>query len=369
MNSDRKIFWTFQFLFWTTYFAYNIFLVHYNSLFQSEYNPLLLIIYLTLLCFFGIPLTLLARKFYEKVNYTETSLLRIFLSACLVAVVLANLWIGEIYLLDKTFNRVMEYEGVISIDFKPLNDIRIYFWDLFFTSLLLLTWIAFYLFLTFWKEWLRQKLDIENTALQLENAQLKMLRSQISPHFLFNSLSSLRALIREDSKTAERMLTKISDFLRYSLIKQNNTEVPFSEELNATKNYFSIEKVRFGDKLQVKYSIDDLAEDFPVPAFILHPLIENGVKYGMATSPMPLQITINAHVHGNTLIVEIINSGKWKADKKDIAGTGTGLLNIKNRLKSLYPGRHKLRIERLDGSVKITITIECDIKVKGRDHV
>jgi LytS/YehU family sensor histidine kinase len=133
--------------------------------------------------------------------------------------------------------------------------------------------------------------------------------------------------------------------------------VPLKEELLATKNYFSIEEVRFGKKLKVIYDIDPHAEEIPVPGFILHPLIENSVKYGLETGSLPLQIVISARNRNNTLVIEVKNSGKWFS-RDNTYGTGTGLKNVKDRLQTLYPDRHNVIYDTTDGFVRVILEIK-----------
>jgi two-component system, LytTR family, sensor kinase len=360
---NKKILWSFQFSYWSVYFLYTIFVVHYTTLVKENTNPVILISYLILLCYFGIPLSILAKKIVGTDRFNSMSLIKILIAVTLISVILGNIWVLEIILLDKLYDQILQVFSITRYRIIPLKW-RAYMWESFSATLLLFAWIAIYLFLKYWNQWQKQRFEIEKANLQLELAQLKMLRSQISPHFLFNALSSLRALIRNDAIKAEQMLSKISEFLRYSLVNKINVEVPFSEELLATKNYFDIEKVRFGDKLQVEYIINPLADDFPVPGFILHPIIENSVKYGMASSTLPLRINIIAQIQNNRLHIEVTNSGKWNQKQNETNGTGTGLQNIKSRLQTLYPGRHHFNYAETDGFVKITLEIE-----RSRDEI
>jgi len=189
-----------------------------------------------------------------------------------------------------------------------------------------------------------------------ENAKLKLLIYQINPHFLFNSLSSLRALIRENSSKAEHMVTQISEFLRYSLESGKSLEVPLSDEIKAVQHYLDIERIRFGKKLNTNFEIDTLAEYYPVPNLILHPIVENAIKYGMDSSIMPLKINLKADVIEDNLILEVSNSGSW-VDSKDKSGTGTGLENIKSRLEQIYPHNHNFEIIMKNGFVVVKLEI------------
>ena len=358
MMMTRKIFFLFQLAFWTIYFAYTVFVTHYSSFIQSEYSPLIPILYLFLLCFFGIPLTTLASRLYQRVHFQQRSISSMGLIVILISAILAHVWVLEIYLLDKLFNALVVMLQVKTITFIPLKA-RVYLWEVFVAGLLLLTWSSIYLFMELWQAWHQQQFEIKNARLQLENARLRILSAQIRPHFLFNSLSSLRALIRDDSQRAEVMLSKIADFLRYALEKKSMQEVLLSDEVEAMKTYLAIEQVRFMDKLHIQYSIEESAARQPVPAFLLHPLVENAVKYGLAGAAPPLSLELNARMIGDRLEIEVINSGRWRQPEVDSERTGTGLANVRERLEAMYPGRAALHVNAEEARVRVTVSIQA----------
>ncbi|HMY74388.1 MAG TPA: histidine kinase, partial [Blastocatellia bacterium] len=190
-----------------------------------------------------------------------------------------------------------------------------------------------------------------------QQAQLELLRYQLNPHFLFNALNSIRASVDEDRQRAKRMITEFSEFLRYSLLSANAAAIPLREELAAIRNYLAIEQIRFEDKLQVQYDIDPAAEDFPLPGFLIHPLVENAVKHGMEQSA-PLKLNIAARAKGDRLFVEVANSGSRLTAQANGNGLGIGLRNIQERLAQLYPGHSRFEIGETGGWVRAVIEIE-----------
>ncbi|MEJ2195923.1 MAG: histidine kinase [Ignavibacteriaceae bacterium] len=229
---------------------------------------------------------------------------------------------------------------------------------------LLTTWSMLYFGIKFWLDWSKEHDRAEKLDLLAKSAQLQMLRYQVNPHFLFNSFSSLRALIRTNQVIAEEMVSKLSEFYRYSLTTKDNVEVPLIEEIEAIENYFVIEKIRFGEKLEFYLTIDSLAEEYPVPCFLIHPLVENAIKYGMKTSELPLIIKIDAFVKKNNLIICVANSGSWlkNTGSSNIQGTSTGLSNIKSRLEYSFPNNHRFDIKEEDEFVKVIIEIYKEVK-------
>jgi LytS/YehU family sensor histidine kinase len=187
-----------------------------------------------------------------------------------------------------------------------------------------------------------------------------MLRYQLNPHFLFNSLNSIRALISEDQKASKEMVTELADFLRYSLVSKSFANVPLRQEIEAIQHYFALEHRRFEEKLVTTVEVDRDAEEFPVLSFLLNPLVENAVKYGMLTSPLPLRIAIKASVSSDTLTIIVSNTGKWKVPSAEMSelSTGTGLGNIRLRLENAFPDAHLFEIGEVGDSVVARIEIK-----------
>ena len=227
-----------------------------------------------------------------------------------------------------------------------------------FPAFTLVAWSALY-FSFFYRERADKEAEraLRATALATE-AQLAMLRYQVNPHFLFNSLNSLRSLISEDPSAARDMVTRLSELFRYSL-RTTKDDLTVADEIGAIKNYLDIHRVRFEDHLDASVDVDDAAGATLLPSFLIHPLVENAVKYGFETSPRPLRIEVRARRQGPTLRVDVDNTGTWLVDgSKNGRGTGTGLRNLRERLRHLYPDRHELAISHADGWVRARLTID-----------
>ena len=195
------------------------------------------------------------------------------------------------------------------------------------------------------------------TALATE-AELAMLRYQVNPHFLFNSLNSLRALIDENPAAARTMVTQLAELFRHSL-RTTRDELTVGDEVTAIRNYLDIQKIRFDDSLDAAVEIDDAAAQTPLAGFLIHPLVENAVKYGRETSDKPLRVRVTVRRDGNRLDVLVTNTGRWLDDgARNGAGTGTGLRNVRARLAYLYPDRHALEVGPAEGGVRAHLTLE-----------
>ena len=226
-------------------------------------------------------------------------------------------------------------------------------------------WSILYLATNLWIDWRRERARAAEATMLAQKAQLQMLRYQLNPHFLFNALNSLRALVDENKEAARGMITELSEFLRYSLVHRETTDVPLSGEMEAIGHYLSIQKRRYEDKLQVTAEVSDEASRHRVPCFLIHPLIENAVKYGMQTSPMPLKLSIRADVDDECLRIKVSNTGTWvPEDEPEVvsegafrSGTGTGLQNVKRRLAVAYPDRHRFEVVEAGGVVTVQVVI------------
>ena len=213
--------------------------------------------------------------------------------------------------------------------------------------LLLLSWSAGYLALRAWQE------AQEARALAVRS-QLAVLRYQVNPHFLFNSLNTLQSLIREDPRRASDAVSDLAAFLRYSLRNLSAENAPLGEELDAIRRYLAVEQARFEEKLDVAVTSDRRANEYLAPSFLLHPLVENAIKHGMQTSDLPLHVEIIAESSGADLRVHIRNTGHWR---EGINGTGIGLRNLRERLERLYPNRHRLETREANGWVESRLEI------------
>jgi LytS/YehU family sensor histidine kinase len=182
-----------------------------------------------------------------------------------------------------------------------------------------------------------------------------MLRSQLDPHFLFNSLNGIAAEIRPHPDAAVNMVGQLSDYLRYSLDHRKQPISRLSTELGAMESYLSIERARFGDRLHFKVEAPEPARMRLVPSFLLQPLVENAVKHGLDRSTGTLYITLRVRVDGNLLEITVTNSGAM--EPADPSHQGLGLETLRRRLDLYYPQRHRFTLEAKNESVAATLQL------------
>jgi two-component system LytT family sensor kinase len=182
---------------------------------------------------------------------------------------------------------------------------------------------------------------------QVSRAQLHTLRMQLQPHFLFNTLNSISALVEQDVRGAQRMLSRLSDFLRMTLTTASHQDVPLREELRLLDTYVDVERVRFGDRLRVAYDVAPEAEEALVPNLILQPLVENAIRHGIQPAIDGGTVTIRAYREDSQLVLEVTDDGvgfDTAAERAD--RTGVGLANTRERLRQRYGTRAELEIVR-----------------------
>lgn len=183
-----------------------------------------------------------------------------------------------------------------------------------------------------------------------QQAKWMMLRYQINPHFLFNALNSIRALIGVNDVDARRIVTEMSDYFRYSLSSEDKYTITVAEEIKAVLNYLKIQKIRFQEKIIYEIDIHKNAENCLIPIFSIQTLVENAIKYGLKTTNDNLKIVIECSYLNGNLDIQVKNSGFIISQDKNNS-THKGILNLKNRLNHLYPNKNSFSLFEKNGYV------------------
>jgi len=210
----------------------------------------------------------------------------------------------------------------------------------------------------------KEKVRNEGKLIALvKEAELHALKSQINPHFLFNSLNSISSLTMTDPARAQEMVINLSQLMRYSLKHDQHEKVLLKQELENNKLYLAIEKVRFGSKLNPAFDIDEKCLQTNIPNMILQPLYENAIKYGVYEATEPVEVKTVCRCNEDFLQVTIKNS----YDKNVLSkrGEGIGLRNIRDRLQILYGNPHLLKLEDNGKEFTVTLTIPQKITQNG----
>ncbi len=208
----------------------------------------------------------------------------------------------------------------------------------------LMSWTGLYFGINYYMAVQSQRRRLLALTAQAQAAQLKMLRYQLNPHFLFNTLNSISTLVLlKDTGRANAMLTSLSAFLRYTLANDAATTVPLVKEIETLKLYLDIERLRFEDRLRVHFDIDPQAAVVEVPALLLQPLVENAIKYGVAPREEGADITVRATVDNGRMQLEVADTGPGLEGTTTKPGS-IGLPNTRERLAQVYGPDHSIKI-------------------------
>ncbi|MBN2681567.1 MAG: histidine kinase [Bacteroidales bacterium] len=212
-----------------------------------------------------------------------------------------------------------------------------------------------YYFKQYYDSFKEQELQESQLRTLVREAELNALKLQINPHFLFNSLNSVSSLTISDSEKAREMVVKLSEYLRYSLSKTQSQFSTFSEEISNMLLYLEIEKVRFGEKLQIVQEISENCKNKQIPNLLLQPLLENAIKHGVYESTETVYIKLLADCNQSYLKLTIEND--FDSETPPRKGAGVGLKNVKNRLNLIYKQSDLISIKKTENKFTVVLII------------
>ena len=192
---------------------------------------------------------------------------------------------------------------------------------------------------------------------EFQQSELKLLRSQVNPHFLFNALATIMA-VRKDEALVSQVTQSLADYLRFSLAQESQDQFkhPLGQELTALENYLLVEKIRFQEKLETRIAVSEAAYAAQVPTALIQPLLENAIKYGQKTSPPPLCIAIEARLSAGRLLLMVENTGHW-VEPHGPQSIGLGIANLRKRLHLLYGDQAELTFDRTATTVRAQVSL------------
>jgi LytS/YehU family sensor histidine kinase len=210
----------------------------------------------------------------------------------------------------------------------------------------------------YYRKYQERELRASQLEAQLVASELQVLKLQLHPHFLFNTLNTISALIHESPEEADEMISQLGDLLRVTLETVHVHEVPLTQELDFLKHYLAIEQTRFQDRLRITMSIEPETLDAMVPNLILQPLVENSIRHGIALRPEARSIEIKSWQDNGTLRLRVADDGPGLSSDKLLLKEGVGLTTTRQRLSSLYGTKHDFSLQNSPrGGLVVELTI------------
>ncbi len=344
--SKNRAFWNLQLAGWGAAFLLRAVIVVANS------QPLALLALSLISTITGFSITLLLSVIYRVLIQQRPLITWGMTAVVLTAAVILNTsidaWVQGIYY--GASRETAFAQRVIGLTYIPLT--------------LLGGWSALYYAINYFLTVEEQADRLERLEAQATAAQLAMLRYQLNPHFLFNTLNSISTLVLlKQTEPANAMLTRLSGFLRHTLIAEPGSQVSLAQEIETLQLYLDIERMRFEERLRTHFEIEDAALEAQLPAMLMQPLVENAIKYAVSPQEEGARIALTARVIGDRLRITVEDTGPGVDDSPRDPGpgrpvsTGVGLANIRNRLAQAYGDNHLFET-RSEAGGGFTVLIE-----------
>jgi two-component system, LytTR family, sensor kinase len=256
----------------------------------------------------------------------------------------------------------LAYVHLIEPDYQFKNALELFEGTLS-AMYLLLCWSALYFGIKYYEMQQKQQAAALKAAALAQEAQLKMLRYQLNPHFLFNTLNAISTLILDNqNRKANHAVTRLSEFLRYTLDQDPMKKVTLRQEIEALNLYLGTERLRFGERLRLEYAVDGPALEALIPSLLLQPLLENALKYAVSPREQGGSIRIEGRTRGAMLELSVIDDGPGLRDAVPLGERrGVGLRNTRERLAVLYGANHRFAVLNSHPGLRIDMALPLEI--------
>jgi sensor histidine kinase YesM len=293
---------------------------------------------------FALLLTHFSRAPMERWNWKQLGWRSLFPRIIAMAFILSTVW--------SAFDSIWLH-GVVGLAWNTKGSIALALViQVLYCAIPLFCWLSLYYFYHLFDRFNRSEIERFKLMTSVKEAELRALKSQVNPHFIFNSLNSLRALIEEDPGRARKAVTQLANLLRYSLQSGQMETVPFEDELEVVNDYLALEQVRHEERLRLRLDIAPDTLQLRIPPMLLQTLVENAVKYGISPHPEGGEIAILARNWGGALRIQVSNPGEV-APNGQASSTGLGLRNAAERLRLIFGERATLRLRSDAGQAQV----------------
>ena len=346
--SRKKVYWISQIAGWMFFVAVNLFII--ASFEELPWQRILVWIFLGVI---GILFTHLLRRIIRKNNWLnlplKNTIPRILIASVITGAVIYAFVFAASYIAGtarhEEFNIARPIAGVVNL------------------GGITLLWCLIYFIVHYMENYKKKEIESLIWEAAVKDYELRTLKSQLNPHFMFNAMNSIRALIEEDPESAKIAITKLSNILRYSLQMERMERVPLEDEIETVKNYLDLERIRFEDRLKYKLDVDKSSEKIEIPPMMIQTLIENGIKHGVSKQTKGGEIQLKSKIqstpNGSKLKIEIRNSGHFSEEQLKNS-SGFGVSNTKHRLNLLFGEKANFSIKNENGD---TVLAEVEIPI------
>jgi sensor histidine kinase YesM len=355
MRIGNTKYWFFQVVGWGLFALINIFFAYFFEKLNDSEAQRMIFGRLGIFVFLGVLLTHLMRFVIIRINTLQKSLDKQILQFILITVLFSiigaffyTVMLSQFDLLSKSEKEFMSNPVLLVLSSAFYFGVNFFIWNLI------------YFMYHYVSKSRKQQLDTLQLEALVKELELKTIKAHINPHFIFNSLNSIRALIDENPERARSAITELSNILRSSMQTEKTEAVNFERELNIVKDYLALENMRFEDRLKVEYQIDEDTLDQPVPPMMLQTLVENAIKHGISKQLSGGVVKIISDFKGNYHELAVQNTGHLNGKRN---GEGFGLSSTQDRLSLLYGDKAKFQIVQVTPlmvEAKVMIPIEIN---------
>ncbi|MBI2722853.1 MAG: histidine kinase [Bacteroidetes bacterium] len=338
MKKRSNIYWICQLLGWSFYLFIN--LIFFGLKYQSGYKYYVIL-------FFSLPLGIGITHVYREA-ILKYHVLRFKIPSQLIFIIFFSVLKALIFFTSITIVSIWLGFVDLKLDVLSISELVINYSVPFFF------WNIIYFGFKYFQNYKRSEINSLRLYAASRESELNNLKSQLNPHFMFNSLNSIRALIDEDAGKAKVAVTKLSNILRTTLLINKSKLIPLRDEINLVMEYLDMEKIRYEERINFEFKIDENVMDKSIPPFIIQAQVENAVKHGIAKLPGNGSIVIQAFLLGEVLKLKISNTGRMGTE---MPLTGVGIKNSIQRLELMYGSSGKLFISQVNNWVVVDINI------------
>ena len=349
MRNRNLLYWILQLCGWTFVCLAFLFFAHVYKVVPGQISMQVFLIRLALVFSSGIVMTHIFRLFVKSANWLMLPIEKAA-PRLIIAVIITSMTQGLIILAAiERFKLYSETRTEVNFFLKFLG-------VTLDNGLYILPWALIYYFYHFIEKSRKQQVETLQLEALIKELELKTIKAHINPHFIFNSLNSIRALIDENPVRARNAITELSNILRSSMAAEKSETVSFEKELNIVRDYLALENMRFEDRLKVQYEIDEDTLDQPVPPMMLQTLVENAIKHGISKHISGGVIRIISDFKNDFHELAVQNTGQLNGylkhrDGEDGVGPGFGIASTQNRLNLLYGEKAKFEIKQMTPSI------------------